>query len=58
MYVAVNSDAHICYQIGNCDNALGMLKEIDFPTELIINTSAEKVINHLNERINKEKIVF
>ncbi|MBE7053323.1 MAG: phosphatase [Ruminococcaceae bacterium] len=56
--VAVNSDAHICYQIGNYDNALGLLKEIEFPTELIINTSAQKVIDHLNTRTNKEKIVF
>jgi putative hydrolase len=58
VYVAVNSDAHICYQIGNYENALGMLKEIDFPTELIINTSAEKIVNHLNLRKHKEKIVF
>ena len=58
VYVAVNSDAHICYQIGNYENALGMLKEIDFPNELIINTTAEKIVNHLNIRKHKEKIVF
>lgn len=58
VYVSVDSDAHICYSIGNYDNALTMLKEIDFPKELIINTSADKVVKYLNLRSHKKQITF
>ena len=39
--IAVNTDAHICTQVGHVDNALAMLEEIHFPQELIATRSAE-----------------
>ena len=35
--IVVSSDAHFCTDIGNYNNALNMLNEIDFPEELIMN---------------------
>ena len=48
--IVVASDAHICYNIGKFDNALEMLAEIDFPEELIMNTTAEKFIEYIEGR--------
>ena len=39
--IAVNTDAHICTQVGHVDTALRMLEEIHFPQELIATRSAE-----------------
>ncbi len=41
--VIINSDAHIADDIGNHGQAWELLKEVDFPQELIVNTS----IHHL-----------
>jgi putative hydrolase len=41
--VVVSSDAHICYQVGHFENALELLREIDFPEELVANTSVKKL---------------
>ncbi len=35
--IAVNSDAHICFDTGEYSHALKMLAEIEFPEELIMN---------------------
>jgi len=48
--IVVASDAHICFDVGNFDAAIEMLTEIDFPEELIMNTSAEKFINYIERR--------
>ena len=48
--IVVSSDAHICFNIGNFDRAVKMLTEIDFPEELIMNTSAEKFISYIERR--------
>jgi len=48
--ICVNSDAHNCYVVGKYDNAIEMLKEIDFPEELIMNTSYEKLKEYLKPR--------
>lgn len=48
--ICVNSDAHNCYVLGRYDKATAMLEEIDFPEELIINTSYEKLKNYLKPR--------
>ena len=42
-HIIINSDAHICFDIGNHDFAHEMLAELDFPEELIVNTSLEKL---------------
>ena len=43
----VNSDAHFCFSIGNFSVVDKMLKEIDMPEELVINTSEEKLLAFL-----------
>ncbi len=35
--IVVSSDAHITFDLGNYNNALGMLSEISFPEKLVIN---------------------
>ena len=47
--VIVNSDAHFCKQVGHCDLALQLLKEIDFPEELIINADADRFKTYLQK---------
>ena len=39
--IAVNTDAHICTQVGKTPVALAMLEEIRFPQELVATRSAE-----------------
>lgn len=52
--IVVSSDAHFSMDIGNYDMALGMLEEIDFPEELIMNTTYEKFRDFMeNERGKK-----
>ncbi|MFT5872064.1 MAG: putative hydrolase [Clostridium sp.] len=48
--IIVNSDAHFCYSIGNFSVAEKILKRIDMPEELIINTNKEKLIEFLKEK--------
>lgn len=48
--IAVSSDAHSCYNVGKFDIALSMLKEIDFPEELIVNAKLDRFLNFLSEQ--------
>jgi putative hydrolase len=48
--IAINSDAHSIYSIGRCDTIYELLKEIDYPEELIINSTRERLLQHLKER--------
>ncbi len=51
--VVVNSDAHFSSQVGEVDKAIGLLKEIEFPRELILNANLERFKNYLeNKSIN------
>lgn len=45
--IAVNSDAHSIYQLGQCDAVLHLLDEIGFPPELIVNASPQNLIAEL-----------
>ena len=47
--IAVNSDAHSMYRLGCFDSVLPMLREIDFPEELIVNASEDNLIAALRE---------
>lgn len=49
--IVCSSDAHIALDVGNFAKIKPILKEIDFPKELIINTSKEKVLNFFNIKI-------
>ena len=46
--VVVNSDSHICYSVGNVENAIALLESIDFDESLVMNTDLEKIKNYLN----------
>ncbi|MGL5972550.1 MAG: phosphatase [Oscillospiraceae bacterium] len=50
--IVVNSDAHSIYNLGNFDNAINMLKSIDFPEELIVNSDIDLLKNHIKEKKN------
>ncbi len=45
--VVVNSDAHFCYEVGQFDDALELLQDIDFPEELVINSSINRLEKHI-----------
>lgn len=45
--ILVNSDAHSQFEVGSCAKAFEMLKEIEFPEELIINISEERMTEYL-----------
>lgn len=51
-YVAVNSDAHFCTNVGVLTNSIKMLEEIDFPESLIANASYGRLKELLNLRKN------
>lgn len=48
--IVVNSDAHICYHVGEISKAVAMLEDIDFPEELIINRSLKVLREFLSVR--------
>jgi len=52
--VICGSDCHISFDVGNFDNALTILKEARFPEELLLNTSCEALMAHLNSIRKRE----
>lgn len=48
--VVLGSDAHIEYDVGNTGYSIPLLKELDFPAELVANTSYEKFRTSLAKR--------
>lgn len=46
--VILGTDSHICYTVGRFDDALTVLKEVDFPEELVINADINKLSMVLN----------
>ncbi len=51
--IVVNSDGHFCYDVGDYSNALALLKEYDFPYELIVNRSYATLMEYLDKRPRK-----
>ncbi len=49
--IVVNSDAHICFEMGVFDKAEALLKSVDFPYELIVNRDKETLKRHLSLNI-------
>lgn len=41
--VVISSDAHVSFAVGHFENSIAFAKELDFPKELIANTSLEKL---------------
>ena len=55
--IIIDSDAHIIMDVGNHDRAHELLEEIQFPEELVVNTSIEKAasfIPRLKSYLEKE----
>lgn len=48
--LVMNSDAHFCTKIGEFKEAINMLKSIDFPDELIINSEPDKLLKKLKKK--------
>ncbi|MGM9551845.1 MAG: phosphatase [Clostridia bacterium] len=46
--VVLSTDAHFSEEIGIVPNSVKLLEEIDFPKELILNTSLKKLCDYLN----------
>ena len=47
--IIVNSDSHFSSFVGNFDNALKLLNEVDFPENLIINANVDRFKRYLKE---------
>lgn len=50
VYVVVGSDAHFSGNVGNFTEAVSMLREIDFPEELIANLNLKRFLSVLRKR--------
>ena len=48
--VIMGSDAHIEFDIGNHSNSIKVIKENNFPEELVINSNVDKFYKYLNAR--------
>lgn len=51
--MAIGSDAHICFDVGNFDTALSIVKQANIKTDNILNTSMEEVIRFLESKGRK-----
>ena len=54
--IVVSTDAHHCHKIGDFSIALDILKEIDFPEELVLNANFDRFMAKIHE-INGGKLV-
>lgn len=43
VYILMGSDSHICYQVGRFEQAEELLREVDFPPELVLNFYPDKL---------------
>ncbi|MBE6824115.1 MAG: phosphatase [Ruminococcaceae bacterium] len=48
--IVVDSDAHFLTKVGDVPNALKMLSEIDFPSELVVNSSVDNLKEYFKEK--------
>ncbi|WP_294907541.1 phosphatase [Tatumella sp. UBA2305] len=51
--VALGSDSHTSFTLGNFDQSLRILKQVDFPEQQILNTSPRKLLDFLEMRGGK-----
>ena len=56
--VVVNTDAHICFDMGHYEGTTSMFAELGFPEELIVNQTVDRLMAYLNSRPGREKIEF
>ncbi len=48
--IVVDTDAHICFQVGRAPKSLAMLEEIGFPERLILNLDAKRICRYLLDK--------
>ncbi|MBE7012294.1 MAG: phosphatase [Ruminococcaceae bacterium] len=48
--ITVSSDSHFWNTIGDFDDAISFLSELDFPEELIVNRNAQTIIDYLKNK--------
>lgn len=48
--IIMNSDAHICFAIGNFDESIKRIQQANMPEALIINNTPRAFINHLQSK--------
>jgi putative hydrolase len=53
--VVCGSDCHVSFGVGDFENSLKILKEVDFPEGLVLNTSTEALMAHLNKTRKRER---
>lgn len=56
--IVINSDAHFSYQVGVVDNAVELLKEINFPEELIVNANVDRFNLYLEQYKLRKRAVL
>ena len=49
-FVAVDSDAHSCWDLGRGERALAMLEEMNFPEKLVLNASPQRVLDFIKSK--------
>jgi putative hydrolase len=54
--IVVNSDAHVCFSVGDVEAAFKLLDEIEFPYELIVNLTLERLSAWIKAKKNKDII--
>lgn len=54
--VVVNTDSHCCFELGMVDGAMELLRSIDFPEELIMNLTLERLNDWLFNKRRKTAI--
>lgn len=55
VWVALNSDAHICYNVGNCEQALKLSREAGIKEDQILNSSVNRVHQFLDWHKNNQQ---
>ncbi|QIQ20833.1 phosphatase [Zophobihabitans entericus] len=51
--IALGSDSHVAYTVGNFDHALELIKTVDFPTDRVINRSPKATLEFLAIKTGK-----
>ncbi len=46
--IILGTDSHICYTVGKFEQSIALIKELDFPEELILNTKEDSIFRLVN----------
>ena len=52
--VIINSDAHICFDVGRIEEAMEFVREVDFPAELIVNFNEKLIDKYFIRRVTAD----